>query len=187
VSADFAQLPPDLPVPVDDGAAAHLPGSTLPAIRLPTTAGDTVAVDEFGAGRSVVYVYPLTGRPGVDLPDDWDRIPGARGCTAEACDFRDHHEDLLGAGAVRVFGLSTQSIDYQRELVDRLRLPYPILSDERLLLADDPGLPTFRAQGMTLYRRLTMIVSDGAVEHVFYPVFPPNRHAAEVIDWLRRH
>jgi peroxiredoxin len=181
------ELPPDLPVPTDDGAARHLPGRRLPAVKLPSTTGDTVALDRLGAGRTVLYVYPMTGRPGVDLPEGWDAIPGARGCTAEACDFRDHHDELRAGGATQVLGLSTQSTEYQREMVIRLGLPYPVLSDEQRVLAAELALPTFTAAGMTLYRRLTMIVTDGVIEHVFYPVFPPNQHAGEVVAWLKAH
>jgi peroxiredoxin len=149
--------------------------------------GRLVALDALGSGRTVIYVYPMTGRPGVDLPPGWDDIPGARGCTPESCGFRDHHADLLAAGAVQVFGLSSQSSEYQREAVDRLHLPFAMLSDERLALAGALGLPTFTAGGMTLYRRLTMIVTGRAAEHAFYPVFPPDQHAQQVLDWLRAH
>jgi peroxiredoxin len=184
---DLMRLPEDLPVPVDDGAASHLPGRAMPALSLPATDGRQVALDGLGRGRTVVYVYPMTGRPGADLPPGWDDIPGARGCTPESCGFRDHHAELLAAGADQVFGLSSQSSDYQAEAVNRLHLPFAMLSDERLALADVLGLPTFTVDGMTLYRRLTMIVTDGVIEHVFYPVFPPDRHAQEVLDWLRGH
>jgi peroxiredoxin len=136
----------------------------------------------------VIYTYPLTGRPGQELPSGWDAIPGARGCTPEACGFRDHHEDLLRAGARLIFGLSSQNSDYQREVVGRLHLPYRLLADPELVLADEMRLPTFEADGRRLYRRLTLIVRDGAVEHVFYPVFPPNQHAEEVLRWIKeRH
>jgi peroxiredoxin/DNA-binding transcriptional MerR regulator len=173
--------------PRDDGAAAHFVGLRLPAVRLPATDGSSVELAALGAGRTVLYVYPLTGRPGVDLPDGWDTIPGARGCTAEACGFRDHHEELREAGATRVYGLSSQSGDYQQELVDRLRLPFAMLADPGLVIRDALGLPTFDAGGMTLYRRITMIVTDGLIEHVFYPVFPPDQHAGQVLDWLHAH
>jgi peroxiredoxin len=136
-------------------------------------------------GRVVLYLYPLTGRPGVDLPVGWDEIPGARGCTPEACSFRDHFQDLQAAGAVGVYGLSSQDTDYQREVVERLHLPFAMLSDVRLQLADSLGLPTFVADGMTLYKRLTLIVNAGTIERTFYPVFPPDEHAAEVLSWLR--
>jgi peroxiredoxin len=182
---DFLRLPEGLPVPADDGAADQLPGRTMPALSLPATDGRRVALDGLGRGRTVIYVYPMTGRPGVDLPPGWDDIPGARGCTPESCGFRDHHGELLAAGADQVCGLSSQSSDYQAEVVDRLHLPFAMLSDERLALADALGLPTFSVDGMTLYRRLTMIVTDGVIEHVFYPVFPPDQHAQEVLDWLR--
>ena len=184
---DLLRLPDGLPAPADDGAAGHLPGRAMPALSLPATDGRLVALDALGGGRTVIYVYPMTGRPGVELPPGWDDIPGARGCTPESCGFRDHHAELLAAGAAQVFGLSSQSSDYQREAVDRLHLPFAMLSDEQLALAGALGLPTFTAGGMTLYRRLTMIVTGGVIEHVFYPVFPPDQHARHVLDWLRAH
>ncbi|MFJ6432612.1 MerR family transcriptional regulator [Streptomyces sp. NPDC091416] len=178
-------LPPDLPVPEDDGAAAHLPGRAVPPIELPDTAGGVVPLHALGHGRSILYCYPLTGRPGTDLPDGWNTIPGARGCTSEACDFRDHHDDLRAAGATHVFGLSSQDTAYQREVVDRLRLPFPMLSDPGFLLAAALGLPTFEAAGAPLHRRITLVIRDGRVEHVFFPVFPPDTHAHQVLAWLR--
>jgi peroxiredoxin len=180
---DLLRLPEGLPVPADDGAASHLPGRAMPAPSLPATDGRQVALGALGRGRTVVYIYPMTGRPGVELPEGWDDIPGARGCTPESCGFRNLHAELLAAGAAQVFGLSSQSSEYQREAVDRLHLPFAMLSDEHLALAG--ALPTFTVDGMTLYRRLTMIITDGVIEHVFYPVFPPDQHAQEVLDWLR--
>jgi peroxiredoxin len=177
--------PSQLPVPVDDGAADHLPGLAVPPVALPSTSGESIAIDDLGPGRTVLYVYPLTARPGRDLPDGWDTIPGARGCTPEACDFRDHHEELLDAGATGVFGISAQDTDYQREVVDRLRLPFAMLSDTQLRLAALLRLPTFQAGGMTLFKRITLVIRDGVVEHLFYPVFPPGAHAREVLAWLR--
>jgi peroxiredoxin len=185
--SDLNQLPADLPVPEDDGAAGHLTGLAVPSVELPDTEGGTVRLDALGAGRTVLYAYPLTGRPGTDLPQGWDAIPGARGCTTEACDFRDHHGELVAAGAVRVFGLSSQDDEYQREVVERLHLPFAMLSDPGLRLAGELNLPTFEADGMTLYRRLTLIIRDGVIEHVFYPVFPPNEHARQVLTWLREN
>jgi peroxiredoxin len=182
---DLNALPHDLPVPVDDGAGDHLPGVELPAVALAATSGETIALDRLGPGRSVLYVYPLTGRPGVELPDGWDDILGARGCTTEACDFRDHHADLVAAGAARVYGVSAQDTEYQREVVDRLHLPFAMLADPDLELAEAIALPTFTAGDRRLYRRLTLIVDHGRVEHVFYPVFPPDEHAREVLAWLR--
>jgi peroxiredoxin len=182
---DLLRLPEGLPVPVDDGAASHLPGRALPALSLPATDERQVALDALGRGRTVVYIYPMTGRPGVELPPGWDDIPGARGCTPESCGFRNLHDELLAAGAAQVFGLSSQSTEYQREAVDRLHLPFAMLSDEHLALAGALGLPTFTVDGTTLYRRLTMIITDGVIEHVFYPIFPPDQHAQEVLDWLR--
>ena len=185
--SDDQQLPSDLPVPQDDGAADHLPGAALPPLTLPDTGGNDVALDRLGPGRAVIYLYPLSGRPGVDLPNGWDAIPGARGCTPEACGFRDHHADLQAAGAHAVYGLSSQSPDYQAELADRLGLPFTILSDPDLALAEALDLPTFEASGERLFSRLTMIVADGRIEHAFYPIFPPDQHAAEVVEWLRGH
>jgi peroxiredoxin len=184
---DLLRLPEDLPVPVDDGAASHLPGRAMPAVSLPATDGRQVDLAALGGGRTVVYIYPMTGRPGVDLPEGWDDIPGARGCTPESCGFRNLHAELLAAGAAQVFGMSSQSSEYQREAVDRLHLPFAMLSDENLALAGALGLPTFTVDGTTLYRRLTMIITDGVIEHVFYPIFPPDLHAQEVLDWLREH
>ena len=182
---DPTVLPADLPVPVDDGAADHLRDMQLPPVRLPATDGRDVDLAAL-AGRTVVYAYPRTGEPGVDpLVGDWDAIPGARGCTPESCGFRDHHADIAAAGA-SVFGLSTQDTGYQRAAVARLRLPFPLLSDEGLRLATALRLPTFDVAGQTLLKRLTLLVHDGRVEHVWYPIFPPDSHASEVLDHLTR-
>lgn len=183
--ADPTQLPADLPAPEDDGAARHLPGLALPPVALKSTAGTTVHLDDLGDGRSVLYLYPMTGRPGEALPDGWDTIPGARGCTPQACAFRDHHVDLLTAGADAVYGLSSQSSDEQLEAATRLHLPFPLLSDQDLQLADQLRLPTFEAGGNTRYRRLTLIITAGTIEHAFYPIFSPDGHAGEVLRWLR--
>jgi peroxiredoxin len=182
---DPTQLPADLPAPEDDGAARHLPGLAMPPLALPSTTGTAIRIDELGAGRTVLYLYPMTGRPGEALPDGWDSIPGARGCTPEACAFRDHHADLLAAGADAVYGLSSQSTDEQVEAATRLHLPFPLLSETGLLLARELDLPTFEAGGVTRYRRLTLIITAGAIEHVFHPIFPPDGHAGEVLRWLR--
>lgn len=182
---DVIRLPANLPVPQDDGAADHLAGLQVPRIELSSTAGGSVALDGLGTGRSIVYFYPLTGRPDTDLPEGWDTIPGARGCTAQACDFRDHSAELADAGAAQVFGVSSQDTAYQQEVVDRLRLPFPVLSDVGLQAAAELGLPTFTVDGMTLYQRLTLVIRDGAIEHAFYPVFPPDQHARQVLEWLR--
>jgi len=177
-------LPDDLPVPADDGAADHLPGLELPALALPATDGREVTAATL-PGRTVIYAYPRTGRPGEpSLVDDWDMIPGARGCTPETCGFRDHHAELAAAGSA-VYGLSTQSATYQRELAERLSLPFPLLCDERLELTDALGLPSFEIAGERLLKRLTLLIDDGHVERVWYPVFPPDRHAGEVLAWLR--
>jgi peroxiredoxin len=183
----YESLPDDLPVPEDDGAAEHLPGMAIPPLTLVGTDGAAVDLSDLGPGRTVLYLYPLSGRPGVELPDGWDAIPGARGCTPEACGFRDHIQELRDAGAERVYGLSSQDSDYQGEFAARMSLPFPIVSDPELRLAELLRLPTFEANGRPLYKRLTMIIDDGRIEHVFYPIFPPNTHAGEVLEWLRAH
>jgi peroxiredoxin len=180
------ELPADLPVPQQDGAADHLTGRPLPDIALPGTRGGVVDVAAVGCPRGVLYFYPHTGRPGVELPDGWDLIPGARGCTPQACAFRDHHQELLDLGA-EVYGISSQGTAHQAEAAERLHLPFPLLSDPELRLKLLLDLPTFRAGGEELYRRLTLVVRERAIEHVFYPVFPPDGHAAEVLAWLREH
>jgi peroxiredoxin len=188
MTTDYTELPADLPAPADDGAAAHLPGTAMPALSLTASDGTTVDLADPSADRTVIYLYPLTGRPGVDLPEGWDAIPGARGCSTEACDFRDHFADLRRAGASRVYGLSSQDRGYQTEVVERLGLPFGMLSDPQFALADALDLPTFSAPGHDrLYSRLTLVVRDGHIEHVFYPIFPPNTHAQQVLDWLRDH
>ncbi len=185
---DPLTLPDGLPAPVDDGAAEHLPGMAVPPIALIASDGSKVALDRPGpSARTVLYAYPRTGRPGEDpLVADWDLIPGARGCTPESCAFRDHHAELRAAGA-DVFGLSTQDSDYQREAVERLQLPFALLSDSDLTLTRALELPTFDAAGETLLKRITLVLSRGAIEHAFYPIFPPDRHAGDVLAWLQAH
>jgi peroxiredoxin len=179
------ELPADLPIPVDDGACDHLPGLRLPSVLLLSTAGQLVDLAVL-ASRTVVYCYPRTGQPHADPPRGWNEIPGARGCTPQSCAFRDHHDELRALG-VQVFGLSTQDADYQREAVARLHLPFQLLSDARLAFARALRLPTFEVESMTLIKRLTLVIKDGVVETVFYPVFPPDKNAADVIAWLSRH
>ncbi len=176
------ELPDDLPIPEDDGACDHLTGMALPSIILPSTAGRDVDLRSL-PDRTVIYCYPRTGRPDRDLPTGWDQIPGARGCTPQSCSFRDHYQELQALGA-EVFGLSTQDCDYQREAVERLHLPFELVSDERLALADALRLPTFEVDGQTLIKRLTLIALDGRIETVFYPVFPPDQDATRVLGWL---
>lgn len=177
-------LPDGLPEPEDDGEADHLPGTVVPSVTLSATDGAAVDLSEL-SGRTIVYCYPKTGRPDEDvIPDGWDEIPGARGCTPESCGFRDHYRDLLDRGASEVFGLSVQSSEYQREVRDRLGLPFELLSDSSLEFTDQLTLPTFEIAGERLLKRLTLVLSDGRIEHVFYPVFPPDEHAAEVARWL---
>ncbi|HEY2574995.1 MAG TPA: redoxin family protein [Streptosporangiaceae bacterium] len=190
---DPAQFPDGLPVPVDDGAAAHLTGAAMPPIALPSTGGEPVLVDTVPDGftRLIIYAYPMTGLPGVPVPDGWDEIPGARGCTPESCGFRDHAAGLAALGA-GVAGLSTQSTAYQQEAAGRLRLPFPLLSDADLALTTALTLPAFDIDlapdyegggRRTLLKRLTLVVRAGHIEKVFYPVFPPGQHAEEVLAW----
>ena len=178
-------LPADLPVPQDDGAARHLPGMRLPGIALAATGGATVDLSKL-KGRTVVYAYPRTGRPGQALPTGWDAIPGARGCTPQSCGFRDHFQELLQLGVAALYGLSTQDTAYQREVAERLHLPFAILSDADLRLIRAMWLPTFEVDGMTLLRRMAWVIDDGVVSHVFYPVFPPDQSAGDVVAWLRQ-
>jgi len=181
-SDNLHALPENLPVPVDDGACDHLLGMRLPSLPLPATSGNRVDLATL-PGRTVVYCYPRTGRPDQDLPQGWNEIPGARGCTPESCAFRDHYGEI-GARRARVFGLSTQDTAYQREAVERLHLPFDLLSDADLAFTTALRLPTFAVEEMPLIKRLTLILTDGRIEKVFYPVFPPDRHADDVISWL---
>jgi peroxiredoxin len=180
---NWLELPADLPVPQDDGAAGHLTGLQMPDIALRATDGTRVSLASL-TGRTVIYAYPKTGAPGVPSPDGWDLIPGARGCTPQSCGFRDHFGALRSLGVAHLFGLSTQESAYQREAVERLHLPFAILSDENLELANTIRLPTFEVAGMILLKRLTLVIDDGVITKVFYPVFPPDRNAQEVIAWL---
>ncbi len=181
--SSLTELPPDLPVPHDDGASDHLRGMRMPRVSLRSTGGRDVDVADLGDRRTVLYFYPRTGRPDRPVPAEWDAIPGARGCTPESCGFRDHFAEIsaLGAG---VYGVSTQDTDYQGEAAERLHLPFELLSDSEFALTNALRLPTFDFEGVRLLKRLTLVVRAGQVEHVFYPVFPPDRHAEEVLTWL---
>jgi peroxiredoxin len=181
--SNYAALPPDLPVPEDDGAADHLAGMTVPALALPATSGDAVDVAELAAGRLVAYLYPRTGKPGEALPAGWDDIPGARGCTPQSCSYRDALAEFERLGAA-VVGISAQSAAEQAEFATREHIPFPLLSDPGLRLAEALRLPTFEVAGMTLYRRLTLVAEAGTIVKAFYPVFPPDRDAAAVLAWL---
>jgi peroxiredoxin len=176
-------LPPDVPVPVDDGACDHLPGVAVLELVLDSSQGP-VSLKELGAGLAVLYVYPRTGRPDRPVPDGWDAVPGARGCTPQSCGFRDHQAELaqLGAG---VAGVSAQTLDEQTEAAGRLGLPYAVIADPQLRLAAALGLPTFEFGGATLYMRVTLVLERGRIARVFYPVFPPDRNAEDVVAWLR--
>jgi peroxiredoxin (alkyl hydroperoxide reductase subunit C) len=178
------ELPSGLPVPKDDGACTHLPGLQVPDISLASTSENAVNLARI-PGRTILFCYPRTGEPGQPIPRSWDEIPGARGCTPQCCAFRDSYSELKSAGANHVFGLSTQDTDYQREAVNRLNLPYPLLSDLDLKLARALALPTFEFYSMTLIKRLTLIIDQGRIAYVFYPVFPPDQSASQTLKWLK--
>jgi peroxiredoxin len=177
-------LPPNIPAPQDDGAARHLAGTKLPDLALPATDGPQVNLSKL-KGRTVVYIYPRTGVPGIDTLPGWDQIPGARGCTPQSCSFRDHFGELKRLGVAQLFGLSTQATAYQLEAATRLHLPFAILSDEKLALTKALNLPTFMTSGMTLLRRMALVIDNGVIVKAFYPVFPPDKNAEEVIAWLQ--
>jgi len=179
VSVDVYSLPPDLPVPEDDGAADHLTGLELPSLELESSLGP-VDVRDF----DVIYVYPRSGKPGVPLLPGWDETPGARGCTPQSCAFRDAHEELKALG-VRVAGLSAQSLDDQLEFAERNHMPFPVVSDPELKLGAALRLPTFEIAGLTLYKRTTLVAEQGRIVKVFYPVFPPDANAGDVLAWLQ--
>jgi peroxiredoxin len=181
--SDYSSLPDDLPVPEDDGGADRLPGTSLPELTLPATTGGTLDLAALGAERLVAYVYPRTGTPGEPLPPGWDDIPGARGCTPQSCSYRDSRAGFERRGA-QLIGISAQSEVEQTEFAAREHIPYPLLADPELRLAEALGLPTFEVEDMTLYRRLTFVAEQGEIVKVFYPVFPPDRDAAEVLAWL---
>jgi peroxiredoxin len=186
---DLYHLPTDLPVPVDDGAARHLVGSSLPSVALPSTSGRLVRLDDAAVFLAVVYCYPRTGRPdalALGSTPNWNAIPGARGCTPQSCAYRDHHRDLQELGAV-VYGMSTQPTDYQREAASRLHLPFELLSDVAGEFSARLALPWFEVEGERLLKRLTLIIRGGRIAHCIYPVFPPDRDAETVIAWIRGH
>ncbi len=182
---NLEKLPKDLPAPVDDGACNHLLGKTLPSIALSSTQGRSVNLSAI-SGHVVIYCYPMTGQPGIVLPDGWDEIPGARGCTPQSCAFRDRHQELSEL-KTQVFGLSTQSHEYQMEAVERLHLSFELLSDFDLRFTKMLKLPLFEIEKLQLIKRVTLIAKEGKIIKVFYPVFPPDRNADEVIDWLQSH
>ena len=177
-TTDPYTLPPNLPVPQDDGAADHLVGLELPDLTLESSQG-AVNVREF----DVVYVYPRAGRPGRDMLPGWDETPGARGCTPQSCAFRDLYPEL----GVPVAGLSAQTLDDQQEFAERNRMPFPVIADPEMKLGAALRLPTFQIAGQTLYKRLTLVAQNARVVKVFYPVFPPDANAGEVVEWLRAH
>jgi peroxiredoxin len=180
---NLSQLPSDLPIPQDDGAAQHLKGMRIPEISLHATTGNKLNPGDI-QGRLVIYCYPMTGQPNVALPEGWDQIPGARGCTPQSCSYRDHYQELSSLG-VQVMGLSVQSHQYQQEMVDRLHVPFPVLSDENYQFQQALHLPTFTAAGMTLLKRITLIANDGVIEAVHYPIFPSDSDPAWVIHYLK--
>jgi len=182
---NFSELPADLPIPQDDGSTNHLKGMKLPNVSLRATNGKLIDIGSI-KGRLVIYCYPMTGQPNVALPDGWDQIPGARGCTPQSCAFRDHYQELQALGA-EVMGLSVQSTDYQKEMADRLHLPFPVVSDVSYEFQRALNMPTFVTAGMTLLKRVTLIANHGVIEAVHYPIFPSDSDAAWVVDYLKSH
>ena len=181
---DPTVLPANIPAPQDDGGAGHLTGLKLPSIALTATDGSLVDLSKL-KGRTVVYIYPRTGVPGQALPEGWDAIPGARGCTPQSCSFRDHFGEIKRLGVAQLYGLSTQDTAYQQEAATRLHLPFAILSDQKLALTKAMKLPTFTTSGMTLLKRMAWVIDDGTITKVFYPVFPPDKNAGDVVAWLQ--
>jgi peroxiredoxin len=179
------ELPADLPVPLDDGSTDHLKGMKLPKVSLQATNGKRIDLADI-KGRLVIYCYPMTGQPNVALPDGWDQIPGARGCTPQSCSYRDHYQELQSLSA-QVMGLSVQTTDYQKEMADRLHLPFPIVSDVDYEFQKALNMPTFVTTGMTLLKRVTLIANDGVIEAVHYPIFPSDSDAAWVLEYLKSH
>ena len=182
---NFNELPVDLPVPLDDGSTDHLKSMKLPKVSLKATNGNWIDLADI-KGRAVIYCYPMTGQPNVALPDGWDRIPGARGCTPQSCSFRDHYQELQALGA-QVIGLSVQTTEYQKEMADRLHLPFPVVSDVDYEFQKTLNMPTFETVGMTLLKRVTLIVNHGVIEAVHYPIFPSDSDAAWVLEYLKSH
>jgi peroxiredoxin len=185
-SDDLYSLPDNLPAPQDDGACGHLVGQLMPPVPLRATTGAWIRLDQSSMPWTVVYAYPRTGVPDQDSPSGWDAIPGARGCTPQACSYRDHHLELQSLGA-SVFGISTQTTDYQLEMAARLHLPFPVLSDADLVLTRALRLPTFKYGDWTLLKRFTLILQTGRIVHVIYPVFPSTADAPAVVAWIRQH
>ena len=179
------QLPTDLPIPQDDGSTNHLKGMKLPNLSLKATNGKAINFVDI-KGKLVIYCYPLTGQPNVALPDGWDQIPGARGCTPQSCSFRDHYQELQALGA-DVIGLSVQSTEYQKEMADRLHLPFQVVSDVNYQFQKALNMPTFVADGITLLKRVTLMVNNGVIDAVHYPIFPSDSDPAWVIDYLKSH
>ena len=184
-SRELTELPPNLPAPVDDGAADHLPGLAIPEVALRSTNGEFVDISSLAADRCVLFIYPRMGRPGEELPPGWDSTPGARGCTPQSCAFRDRHDAFRDMGYA-IAGVSSQSPEDQAEAVERLHLPFQLLSDPDLELAARIDLPKFEIAGLRLYKRTTLVVEQGTIAKVLYPVFPPQHNAEEVLKWLAR-
>jgi peroxiredoxin len=178
--------PSDLPKPQDDGACNHLTSLEIPSISLPPTSNPSNPVNISQLpGLTVIFCYPRTGAPGEVVPPAWDSIPGARGCTPQACSFRDNLPQLKSLGVTQLYGLSTQDSQYQQEVHTRLHLPYDLLSDEKLEFQRALNLPTFEWEGHNLIRRLTLAIEDGKVVKWWYPIFPPDSNVSHVIEWLK--
>jgi len=179
---DLYQLPDDLPVPVDDGACDHLEGMLLPSLLLETSSGISLNLSDL-KGIVVIFFYPMIGSPDSPPMGDWNEIPGARGCTPQTCSYRDSYQQLTDLGA-KVFGASAQAIEEQCAAAVRLKLPFQLLNDSAFKLTESLKLPAFEYQGVKMIKRLTLVVVDGVIRKVFYPVFPPNENVDHVISWL---
>ena len=179
---EYSNLPDDLPTPIDDGECDHLEGSSLPSTALSLTNGSLLNLETLN--DCVLYIYPMTAQPGTALPDGWEQIPGARGCTPQSCSFRDHYKEFKNLG-FEVFGLSAQDTIYQNEAKERLHLPFEFISDEGMILATSPGIPTFNVEGLHLYKRTTLVIKNGKIVKCFYPVFPPDKNPDDVINWIK--
>ena len=182
---NYNELPKNLPIPEDDGATNHLIGMRLPRVSLKATNGVIIHLGDI-EGKVVIYCYPMTGQPNVALPEGWDQIPGARGCTPQSCAYRDHYQELQSLGA-EVIGLSVQTTEYQKEMAERLHLPFPVVSDAEYQFQKALNMPTFIAAGASLLKRVTLIANHGVIDAVHYPIFPSDSDAAWVINYLKSH
>lgn len=178
-------IPADLPIPLDDGACEHLENMRIPNVSLWSTDNQEINLSNL-RGWNLIFCYPMTGRPGVPIPEGWAQIPGAAGCTPQACSYRDNHAELKRNG-VGVYGISTQTSEAQKEASIRLGLSYPLLSDANHSFSSALKLPLLEVDGLKLIKRVTLVLKDGAIKKCFYPVFPPDKNVVEVTAWLSQN